>query len=92
MKYIKIILIVSTAFFLSACGNGNGNNKWLDNTDSVAIPSCGADSSENSIILNIEDKVIPLTEDTSVRIWYYENSDKVVCVVEGEAVVNKVEN
>jgi len=54
----------------------------------VSIPTCQENgSSENAIPLAPESKIVKQEEGTKVRIWHYQDSTELVCILSGKASI-----
>ena len=83
-----IVLSVGILFILNSCGESG--DKWgIDHQASTNIPLCDGDkdTTTNAIRVYKNQEIQKLNEHTTIRLWHYQNGDKLVCVVAGEAVI-----
>ena len=95
----KISIILATAIAAVAfTGCSGGKDKWgIDHDAATATVSHGPRLANGDYRCNIEDgdamlvkagqRVKPLTKDTRLRVWHYQNSDEYVCLLRGKAVI-----
>ena len=83
------ILVFSLIIFLfTACGE---DEKWGIDDEPIkepiitSIPVC--DNGKNKIMVYKDQIIEKRQTETVVRIWHYQNGDKMICVVQGDAVV-----
>ncbi len=81
-----IILGITTALFLSACGGGSDGvaSSTTLNPNPKLIVMCDTNNTTN---LSKGDKVTALTDDTEVHVIHKQDSTKTACVVIGQAAV-----
>ena len=85
LRYIKALsFFVTIVLVMSACSE----QKW--GIDQSSIPTCSSDRNDSSaaILLPPETTIKAVEPNTKVRIWHYSNSDKMVCLVSGLAVIS----
>ncbi len=89
-------LVTVTAFTLIGCG-GSGENWGIDHGSEVEISHGPLDANSGKYRCNIEDATLvkqggivrPLTENTQLRVWHYQNSEEYVCTLQGQAVLKQ---
>ena len=80
---------------LNSCGGGGGSGggtTWgIDHKSGKAIPVCNGDqtTTTNAILVQAGQEIEHLRPNTVLRIWHYQNGDKKVCIVQGEAIINE---
>ena len=81
-------LAAATAMLMSGCGGGGGTNWGIDHGKS--LPKCASDSRDSSAAVSVPAgaKITALEKGTTIRVWHYSNSDKLVCTITGSAVIN----
>ena len=96
---VKVSILLATAIAAVAfTGCSGGKEKWgIDHDAATAFVTHGPKLSNGNYRCNMEDgdampvkagqRVKPLTDDTRLRVWHYQNSDEYVCLLKGEAVV-----
>ncbi len=93
---LVVIGSLAVVLLLSNCG-GDSNNWGIDHSDlpqyNSDLPQCNEDIQDTSSAVKVVagSIVTPLTDDTTLRVWHYENNDKLVCVITGEASISKEE-
>jgi hypothetical protein len=85
---LKLATLTITAVLFSGCG-GDDKEKW--GIDQSSIPKCsgGINDSSAAILVPSGAEVKSVKPDTTVRVWHYSNSDKLVCVIAGEAILKE---
>jgi len=86
-KFITSLLIITSVFVLNNCGSGD---EWgIDNKSGILLPTCNGDinTTTNAVAVISGYTVEPLLENTNILIWHYSNSDKLVCVSTGKAIM-----
>jgi len=89
-------LITLTAFTLIGCGGG-GSNWGIDHGSEVEISHGPLDAATGKYRCTLADAdlvkpggvVRPLTDDTQLRVWHYQNSEEYVCTLQGQAVLKQ---
>jgi hypothetical protein len=83
-KVLKIVFAVFAAWLLNACGSGD---TW--GIDQGSIPMCSSDVNDASVAIKVPNgsQINAVKSGTTLRVWHYSNSDKLVCVITGSAVV-----
>jgi len=89
-------LITVTAFTLIGCGSG-GTNWGIDHGSEVEVSHGPLDAATGKYRCNKEDATLvkpggvvrPLTKDTQLRVWHYQNSEEYVCTLQGQAVLKQ---
>ena len=95
-KLYKFILIL-VIMILNSCGGGGGGlgggiSTWgIDQKSGKPIPVCNGDqtTTANAILVQAGQEIEKLMSNTVLRIWHYQNGDKKVCTVQGEAIINE---
>ena len=92
-RKIAPLALVSVALLaLSGCGE---SEEWgVDHAVEVEISHGPLDEKtglyrctlEDATLVEAGEKVRPLTEDTQMRVWHYQNSQEYVCTLKGQAV------
>ena len=89
-KLLTFLAILS--FTLIGCGGG-GTNWGIDHADALPVPVCDTAASDGGLstatLVEQGGIVRPLTDDTQVRVWHFQNSEEFVCTLQGEAVVEQ---
>ena len=92
-KIIPSALAMVAIFALSGCG---GAEEWgIDNIKEVELTHgpLNADTGlyrctmDDAMLVKAGESVRPMTEDTQVRVWHYQNSQEYACTLKGQAVV-----
>lgn len=83
--YKNSLIVLGSLIAVILLNSCKGNTNW--GIDHGGLPQCSADSRDSSSAMKIETGSVlkPLTSDTTLRVWHYENGDKLVCVMTGEA-------
>jgi hypothetical protein len=96
-KQTKIFALATmSAIALIGCG-GSGENWGIDHGSEVEVSHGPLDANTGKYRCNIEDATLvkaggivrPLTEDTQLRVWHYQNSEEYVCTLQGQAVLKQ---
>ena len=96
---LSMIAILSTLFI--GCGSSNSQDSEVKDsnrtetqdtsvagTTMVTVPSCGeSKDSSNALKIDVKSKIVKQDENTKVRIWHYQDSTELVCVLSGKAVI-----
>lgn len=84
---IGYLTVCASAFILSACGAGD--EEWGVDNGSF-LPTCSSDPTDASVSITVPDntKIVALVDGTTMRVWHYDNGDKQVCVITGEAAIS----
>jgi len=95
----KISIILATAITAVAfTGCTGGKDKWgIDHDAAVGEVShgpkldngdfrCDMDKGD-AILIKQGQRVKPLTKDTRLRVWHYQNSQEYACVLRGKATI-----
>ena len=92
-KLYKLTLVL-LAILLNSCGgggsDGDGGTTWgIDQKSGKPIPVCNGnqDNTTNAILVKAGQEIDKLMSNTILRIWHYQNGDKKVCIVQGEAII-----
>jgi len=100
-KSAKILALISVvSFMLSGCGDDNwgiDNCSALETAQDIELSHGPFDPNTKKYRCNIEDATLiksggvvkPMTDDTQIRIWHYQNSEEYVCLLQGKAVVKQ---
>jgi ABC-type glycerol-3-phosphate transport system substrate-binding protein len=86
-NYMKMTgFVIAAALMLSACGGGG--EEW--GIDQSTIPHCNSDLNDSSaaILVPPGTTVKSIEPGTTIRVWHYSNSDEMVCVITGSAVIS----
>ncbi len=88
-RIFHVTTVSIAALFLSACGSSDTN--WGIDRNNNSIPKCSSNIDDTSAAIKVlgGTKVKSLSDDTSMRVWHYSNSDKLVCVITGQAIIVK---
>ena len=94
------LFLVSVLTFLmvtfNSCGSSEDTNWGIDHekpnqetTSSISIPSCNGDKTTTTNAIKVYEKqeIKQLSSNTKIRIWHYQNGDKLVCTISGKAVI-----
>ena len=96
-KQTKIFALVTvTAFTLIGCG-GSDENWGIDHGSEIEVSHGPLDAATGKYRCTLADAdlvkpggvVRPLTEDTQLRVWHYQNSEEYVCTLQGQAVLKQ---
>jgi hypothetical protein len=96
-KQTKIFALVTmSAIALIGCG-GSDENWGIDHASEVEVSHGPLDANTGKYRCKIEDAMLvkqggivrPLTEDTQLRVWHYQNSEEYVCTLQGQAVLKQ---
>ncbi len=88
-------LITTVLFALSGCGGGT---EWgIDHGTEMEVTHGPLDAEtglyrctiDDAILVEAGESVRPLTEDTQIRVWHYQNSEEYVCTLKGQAVMSQ---
>lgn len=99
MKYtiLKSTLFLSiSAFALIGCGGG-GTNWGIDHGTEIEVSHGPLDPNTGLYRCEIADATLveqggvvrPLSDDTQLRVWHFQNSEEYVCTLKGQAVVQQ---
>lgn len=97
-KEIKVlVLVTATAFTLIGCGGGSGKHWGIDHGAEIEVSHGPLDAVSKKYRCTLEDAdlvkpggvVRPLTEDTQLRVWHFQNSEEYVCTLQGQAVLKQ---
>jgi len=97
VKQIKLLSMVSfAAFILAGCGGG-GTNWGIDHGVEVEVSHGPLDAAIGKYRCEIADATLvkqggivrPLTDDTQIRVWHYQNSEEYVCTLQGQAILKE---
>jgi len=102
VKIIKVVLILVNIMFMGCSDKGYDNKLGIDNEaieknvthgpmQSNGKYRCDFDKGD-AIKLAPGEEVKPLTKDTQIRIWHFQNSDKYICLLLGDAIILTVPN
>jgi len=96
-KQTKVFALV----FVSAVtliGCGGSDDKWgIDHGSEIEVSHGPLDANSGKYRCKIEDATLvkqggivrPLTKDTQLRVWHYQNSEEYVCTLRGQALVKQ---
>jgi len=96
-KSIKHLSFVAATFILVGCG-GSGDTNWgIDQEAAVEVSHGPLDPLTQKFRCNLEDAdevksgglVTPLTDDTELRVWHFQNSEEYVCTLKGQAILQQ---
>ena len=78
------LMLVGSMFVLASC-SGDGTEVGATTSE---LPLCSADVRDTSAAKKVaaSTSIESLTEETVVRVWHYDNGDKLACVVTGSAI------
>lgn len=81
-------LLTAAALVLSGC-SGKGGEEW--GVDQSVIPQCNSDRDDASaaILVPPGTAIRAAESGTTVRVWHYSNSDELVCVLTGAALLTR---
>lgn len=83
----KILVTIMVLF----CINGCSDDEWgIDAQPLVPIPSCENNSSDaveaKALLVPSGTVVSQINGATKIRVWHFQNSQKAICILKGEAV------
>ena len=89
-------LITISAFTLIGCGSG-GTNWGIDHGSEIEVSHGPFDAATGKYRCTLADAslvetggvVTPLTDDTEIRVWHFQNSEEYVCTLQGQAVLTQ---
>ena len=92
-----LALVTAIAFTLIGCGGGSGENWGIDHGSEVEVSHGPLDPATGKYRCTLADAdlvkpggvVRPLTDDTQLRVWHYQNSEEYVCTLQGQAVLKQ---
>ena len=84
---INLILALLTLLFVG-CGNG-GDSSEVIVTKNITLPKCLNNNKSNGYLIQQAGTIKKLETNTTLEIWHFANSDKVVCVKNGKAIFIK---
>ena len=82
------------AFMVVGCGSSS--DKWgIDNSTEVEVSHGPLDKDtglyrcefEDATLVQADSVVRPITDDTKIRVWHYQDTQKYVCTLKGQAVL-----
>ena len=85
-RYVKTTgFFVAAALVLGACGG----TEW--GIDHGSVPMCNDDPHDSSAAILVQPgtKIEATEPGTTIRVWHYSNSDKMVCVLTGSVTTSK---
>ena len=93
----SLALMAITAFTLIGCGGGSGENWGIDHGSEVEVSHGPLDAATGKYRCTLADAdlvkpggvVRPLTDDTQLRVWHYQNSEEYVCTLQGQALLTQ---
>jgi len=103
MKYLKTVSIILAGLALAGCSDKGGSEKWgIDHEGPEKKVShgpmqpngkyrCDYDKGDATKLAPGQE-VKPLTKDTQIRVWHFQNSDEYICLLQGDAVIRLVSN
>ncbi|CAA6812494.1 MAG: Unknown protein [uncultured Sulfurovum sp.] len=85
---LNLLLLGIILLFFTACEEEFAQ-KGVLGVEAESIPSC--DEQGNTSAMKISDtiKIAKQDNNTIVRVWHYQDSTKLICVLKGEAVIIK---
>jgi len=91
-----LTLLAILPFTLIGCGGG-GTNWGIDHGTEIEVshgplnPNTGLYRCDLSDATLVEQGgvVRPLTDDTQLRVWHFQNSEEYVCTLKGQAVIKQ---
>jgi len=89
-------LMTIPAIILIGCG-GSDENWGIDHASEIEVSHGPLDAKSGKYRCKIEDATLvkqggivrPLTKDTQLRVWHYQNSEEYVCTLQGQAVLKQ---
>ena len=89
-------LVTVAALTLIGCG-GSGENWGIDHGSEVEVSHGPLDAATGKYRCTLADAslvetggvVTPLTDDTEIRVWHFQNSEEYVCTLQGQAVLKQ---
>ncbi len=101
-RELKIAALIAAASILfTGCSGGKGKEALKQTAQKVQkeVPHgplqpdgkyrCDINKGD-AIKVNPKQEAKPLTEDTQIRIWHYQNGDKYICLLQGKAVLEEI--
>lgn len=91
-KIVPFSLMMAALFALSGCGD---SEVWgIDHVEEIEVTHGPLNAETGLYRCNVEDAMLveagevvrPLTDDTQLRVWHYQNSQEYVCTLKGQAV------
>jgi hypothetical protein len=90
-RILSISLSTIIVLSFNSCGSTEDTNWGIDHEieTSKQLPVCNGDknSTTNAMKVYENQEIENLSDDTYIRIWHYQNGDKLVCTVTGKAVI-----
>jgi hypothetical protein len=89
-NFVVFIILTFSMVVFNSCGVSEDTKWGIDHETTQQIPRCSEDknSTKNAIPVYEKQEIEQLSSDTVIRIWHYQNGDKLVCTVSGKAIVN----
>jgi len=96
-RVYKLFIFIFFVVTFDGCGPSDDTNWGVDHEKnevlqqklSKKVPTCNGDkrTTTNSVKVYAKQEIEQTTDKTVLRIWHYQNGDKRVCTVTGEAVI-----
>jgi hypothetical protein len=95
MKHLTLATVV--AFTLIGCGGSSEDDWGIDNEAAVEVSHGPLDETTQKFRCELSDAdevkagglVTPLTDDTEIRVWHFQNSEEYVCTLKGQAIIQQ---
>jgi len=84
-RYEKVFFTTLVALFMSACGSSDGtaHNKTIGTCENNSTDAILA----KAIVVPANSTIIKDSDDTLLRVWHFQNSEELICVVKGSASI-----
>ena len=91
----RLIIFIFTVLTFIACGPSDDTKWGIDHEViqqqkfSKKVPTCHGDkrTTTNAVRIYAKQEIVQKNDKTVIRIWHYQNGDKLVCTVTGEAII-----
>jgi len=83
-RYKKVFLTTLVALFMSACGtSGTAYNKSIEKCEDNSTDAILS----KAILVPANSTIIKESDETLLRVWHFQNSEELICVVKGSASI-----
>jgi hypothetical protein len=95
MKHLTLSTVV--AFTLIGCGGSSEDDWGIDHEAAVEVSHGPLNETTQKFRCELSDAdevkagglVTPLTDDTEIRVWHFQNSEEYVCTLKGQAIIQQ---